>query len=145
MKLSKITTIFSALLFCIVSGFSQKNMQYSPEQAADIVTKKMDEFILLKDGLFERVYDINRVVALKNHDVRIDNQLTTARKKEMIQENYENRKQFLQEVFSPEQFKKFLEFEQVMLTKKNKQQATNSKTPSSKNESDQPNPEFGEL
>jgi hypothetical protein len=146
MKLSKITTFFGALLICAVSAFSQQQKaKYSPEQVADIVTKKMDEFILLKDGLFERVYDANRSTAQKNYDVRTDSQLTSARKNELIHENNENRKQYLQEVLSPEQFKKFLEFEQTMTTKKNKQQATNLKSTANKNQADQPNPEFGEL
>ncbi len=144
MKLSKITTFFFAFFICAVSVFSQQKVKYSPEQVADIVTKKMDEFIVLKDGSFERVYDVNRSTAQKNFEVRTDSQMTLARKNELINENNENRKQFLQDVLSPEQFKKFLEFEQAMKIKKSKQ-TTNSKSTVSKNQEDQPNPEFGEL
>ncbi len=144
MKLSKITTFFFAFFICAVSVFSQQKAKYSPEQVADIVTKKMDEFIVLKDGSFERVYDVNRSTAQKNYEVRTDSQMTLARKNELINENNENRKQFLQDVLSPEQFKKFLEFEQAMKIKKSKQ-TTNSKSTVSKNQEDQPNPEFGEL
>jgi hypothetical protein len=144
MKVSKITSIFGALLICAVYGFSQQNTKYSPEQLGDIVTKKMDEFIHFKEGQIERVNEVNKSTAQKNYEIRLNTDFTASQKQEMIHENYENRKQFLQEVLSSEQFKHFLEFEQTMKTKKSKQ-TINSKSPATKNQMDQPNPEFGEL
>jgi hypothetical protein len=142
MKLSKLVGVV-ALMFCLQTVFGQNKSELSVEQTAQIVTKKISDYVQLRDDQVDRIRDINMSVAMNNHEARMDSNLSLEKKMHIVNENNANRKKYYKEVLSPEQFKKYLEFEEAMKVKKSKQQP--AKAPTDTKNIEQPNPEFGEL
>ena len=103
MKNSKIIAL---ALFVLTTTFSIAQKNKTPEERAEMLTKKMKSELLLSDDQAQEISSINLDIALKNNRIKSDESMDLEAKKIALKETRKARVTKFKDVLTVSQFEK---------------------------------------
>ena len=111
----KIVVVLAALLFIALNSYAQpgqRGSKQTPEQRAEIQTKKMNKDLILTQTQFPKIKEINLKYAKKFGEIRRNNQGNREVMRNKMKNLYSAKNAELKKVLTAAQYEKYIKLEE---------------------------------